>query len=206
MNNVIQNLGTFFTFALAAMFVQNTVFTRGLGVSRLVKLVGDSTVDTITFCALLCLIQVSSAPLAYLSNKYLLPRPEFWFREYIRPLVLVLCAVLAFGVVLVVLALVPIPNAKEMIAVLPMATFNTAVLGPMLISGVQQYDFVQTMGFALGSGLGYTLAVVIVTEGQRKLSSRNVPSIFKGLPINLLYIGILAMAIYGLTGHTLMGA
>ena len=49
----------------------------------------------------------------------------------------------------------------------------------------------------------YVLAVQVVTEGQRKLQSDAVPATFRGLPITLLYIGILALAIYGFTGHML---
>lgn len=197
-----QSLGNFFLFALIAMFVQNAVFARGFGVSRLVKLVGDSAMDSTIFCALLCLIQVLAAPLAYFVNQNL-EQPQFWFRDYVRPLVLILCTVIAFLVVLVILYIASPRNKKDLLAVLPMAAFNCAVLGPLIISAAQNYDFVQTMGFALGSGLGYGVAVLLVTEGQRKLRSRKVPSTLRGLPINLIYIGILALAIYGLTGHRL---
>ena len=69
-------------------------------------------------------------------------------------------------------------------------------------SATQSFTFGQTMGFALGSGVGYVLAVQVVLEGQRKLDSEKVPGIFRGLPVALLYIGILALAIYGFTGHT----
>lgn len=94
-------------------------------------------------------------------------------------------------------------GAREIVAVLPMATFNTCILGTLFISTIQSFSLVQTMGFALGSGVGYVLAVQVVTEGQRKLQSDAVPATFRGLPITLLYIGILALAIYGFTGHML---
>lgn len=202
MNILLQSLGNFLIFALIAMFVQNAVFARGFGVSRLVKLVGDSAVDSMIFCALLCLIQVISAPMSFYVNNWL-NQPQFWFREYIRPLSLVVCAIVAFFIVMVILGLVNPRNKKELLRVLPLATFNCAVLGPLIIASTQSYDFVQTVGFALGSGLGYGIAVLLVTEGQRKLKSPKVPSTLRGLPINLIYIGILALAIYGLTGHRL---
>lgn len=200
MSEVIGTLGNFMLFALMAVFVENAVFTRGLGVSRLVKLVGDSAMDSVTFCSLLCLIQVISAPLAFFVNQWL-AGPTIWFRDYVRPLALLLCALAAFVLVMLFVLLFRPRNAKELLAVLPMASFNCAVLGPMLIAGSQSFTFEQSIGFALGSGLGYGLAVLIVTEGQRKMNSRQVPATFRGLPINLLYIGILALAIYGLTGH-----
>ena len=200
MSRILQDIGSFFLISLVAMFVENAVLTRGFGVSRLVKLVGDSSVDGLIFFALLTLIQVLSAPMAYAAN-LLLAGTDFWFRDHARPLVLVLCAVAAFVLVLIALSIIRPANMKEIASVLPMATFNGAVLGPLLLTTTKDYTFVQTMGFALGSGLGYGLAVLVLTEGQRKMSHRNVPTIFKGLPINLIYIGILALAIYGLTGH-----
>lgn len=200
MTTVIQNLGWFFIFALIAMFVQNAVFTRGFGVSRLVKLVEDSTMDSVIFCALLCLVQIISAPLAYFLNRKL-SEPEFWFREYVRPLGLIICAIIAFLIVMAILTLLNPRNKKDMLAVLPMASFNCAVLGPMLISSTQSHSFVQSIGFALGSGLGYGIAVLLVSEGRRRTATSKIPSALKGLPIKLIYIGILALSIYGLTGH-----
>lgn len=200
MTLVIQNLGTFMLYAIIAVFVQNAVFTRGFGVSRLTKLVGDSAVDTITFCALLCLINTLSAPLSYGVNQFL-EQPQFWFRDYVRPLAFVVCTLVAFLAVLVLVAIIRPVNQRDLMAVLPMVTLNSAVLGPLLITASQNYNFLQTVGFALGSGIGYTFAVLIVTEGERKMTGRTVPSTFRGLPIKLIYIGILSLAIYGLTGH-----
>lgn len=199
MSNVIEACTTFFLYAMAAVFAQNAVFSRALGVSRLVKLVEDSTVDTLTFGGLMCLIQLIAAPLAFFSNRWIQP---LGFRSAIRPLVFVLCSTVAFLVVLALVLLVfKLQNAKDMVAVLPMATFNSAVMGMLLLTATQNFTLLQTMGFALGTGVGYTMAVVIVTEGQRKLRSRAVPAAFKGLPVTLLYVGILSLAIYGFTGH-----
>ncbi|MDL2253000.1 NADH:ubiquinone oxidoreductase, subunit RnfA [Ruminococcaceae bacterium OttesenSCG-928-I18] len=202
MTEVLQNLAAFMLYALLAIFVENAVFTRGFGVSRLTKLVGDSAVDSFVFCALLCLVLVLSAPAGFWFNAFL-EGPEFWYRDYVRPIGLIVITVLAFTLVIIVVSLLPIRNKKDILAVLPMASFNCAVMGPMLITQAQSYTFTQTMGFALGSGLGYGLAVLMVTEGQAKMRSPKVPKSLRGLPVNLLYIGILAMAIYGLTGHRL---
>ncbi len=47
------------------------------------------------------------------------------------------------------------------------------------------------------------MAVALVRGAQERLQSEAVPATFRGLPITLLYIGILALAIYGFTGHML---
>jgi Na+-translocating ferredoxin:NAD+ oxidoreductase RnfA subunit len=200
MKEVLSALSTFFFYAVVAVFTQNAVLTRALGVSRLVKLTEDSTVDTLTFGLLLCCVQLISAPLAFFVNSYWLSGQSY--RAYVRPLVFVLCTGVAFFIVLLVAAAVlHLSGAKNVIAVLPMATFNTCVLGTLLISATQHFTFWQTMGFALGSGLGYLGAVLVVCEGTRKLESADVPATFRGLPVTLLYIGILSLALYGFTGH-----
>ena len=71
------------------------------------------------------------------------------------------------------------------------------------VVAVQNFNLAQHLGFALGSGVGYMASVLLVVEGQRKLSRRSVPAAFRGLPIMLIYIGILALAVYGFTGHSL---
>ena len=48
------------------------------------------------------------------------------------------------------------------------------------------------------------LAVLLVTEARHRLRSRAIPSAFRGLPITLIYIGVLALAIYGFTGHSVI--
>lgn len=54
MNDVMQAVGVFFSYAVLAVFAQNAVFTRGLGVSRLVQLVGDERTSSGWFALLLC--------------------------------------------------------------------------------------------------------------------------------------------------------
>ena len=65
---MLKALSVFFAYAVMAVFLPRTVFTRALGVSRLVKLVDDTTVDSLTFGALLCAVQLISAPLDTLST------------------------------------------------------------------------------------------------------------------------------------------
>ena len=200
MTEVLKALGPFFFYAVVGVFAQNAVFTRALGVSRIVKLADDPEVDSLTFGVLLCSVQLISAPMAYFVNLWL---SEQWYSTYVRPLVLVMCSAVAFFIVLLLVVLLfRSSGAKDIVAVLPMATFNTCILGTLLIGTTRNFDLLQTMGFALGSGVGYVLAVQVVLEGQRKLDSQRVPAAFRGLPVALLYIGILALAIYGFTGHT----
>lgn len=66
MSDVLHLVGVFFSYAVLAIFAQNAVFTRSLGVSRLVQLVGDERTSSWWFALMLCITQVLVAPLAYL--------------------------------------------------------------------------------------------------------------------------------------------
>ena len=86
---------------------------------------------------------------------------------------------------------------------LHLAMFNSAVFGSLILCSNGQFTLTQTIGFCLGSGIGFTVATLYVAEGQRKIRNREVPGSFKGLPVTLLYIGILSLCIYSFTGYSL---
>ncbi|MEG0803325.1 MAG: Rnf-Nqr domain containing protein [Pygmaiobacter sp.] len=200
---VLKSVFTFFFYAVVAIAAQNAVFTRALGVSRLVKLADEGPFALAKFTVLLTAIQMISAPLAFLANRLLI---GFAYRAAVRPLVMVLCSGIAYLIVLLLVALLTqktsVKGLRDYITLLPMATFNCCVLGTLLLTTIGGYSLLETLGFALGSSLGYALAILLVNEGQRKIQNRNVPSTFRGLPITLIYISILALAVYGFTGHT----
>ena len=199
---IVEPILTFFFYAIVAIAAQNAIFTRALGVSRLVKIVDDGSVELFKFGALLTAVQLISSLLSFFAGRALMGL-ALPYKAAFLPLVLVLCSAIAFFIVLLVLVL---PKkralAKDYLALLPMATFNCSILGTLLLTSTGGYTLLQSMGFSLGSALGYVLAVVLVNEGQRKIQNRGVPATFRGLPITLLYIGVLARAIYGFSGHT----
>lgn len=201
MMNVLQDSAQFFLYALFAVFSQNAVFARGLGVSRLVRLVEDEAVSNKVFAAELFLLQLLSAPLAFYANQVLTPLVH---RALVRPLVYLVCIALVAGLLYLIITLVCKKPDNLWVQILPIAAFNAGVVGTLLIATKQEYTLVQSIAFGLGSGIGYSMAVAIVTEAQRKLRARAVPDSFKGLPITLIYIGILSLAIYAFTGHTVV--
>ena len=199
---VLRPVLAFFVYAVVAVPAQNAIFTRALGVSRLVKMVDDGSVELLKFGALLTFVQFLSSLLGYFVNR-LLAGSSFAYKAAFQPLVLVLCSVVAFFVVLLGVALLGGRiAAKDYVELLPMATFNCCVLGTLLLTTLGGYTLAQTLAFSLGTSVGYVLAVLLVDEGQRKIQNRNLPATFRGLPVTLVYIGILALAIYGFTGHT----
>ena len=201
MSEVLHLVGVFFSYAVLAIFAQNAIFTRGLGVSRLVQLVGDKRTSSWWFALMLCITQVLVAPLAFYAGRLLAPLPN---RAQLRPVVYLVCIAVVCLFELVVLKLAKGPRSGQLIRILPIAAVNSGVLGTVLVERTQSFTLEQSIGLGLGSGLGYLLAVMLVTEAQNRLRSRAIPEAFRGLPVTLIYIGVLALAIYGFTGHSVI--
>ncbi|MEG0833513.1 MAG: Rnf-Nqr domain containing protein [Oscillospiraceae bacterium] len=199
-NAVLSAVATFFLYALTALCLQNAVFSRALGMSRLISLVDDTT-DTIVFGILLTIVTVSSGIMFYCINKFWLA--DFEYAEYVRVLVMIACMGISFLLVfLAVVKLAPYAFVTKAAEALPVATFNCLVLGCLLITTNYKYSFFNTIAYNIGASAGFVLAVLLVTEGQRKLQNRDMPVAFKGLPSTLLFIAGLVLAVYGLSGYT----
>ncbi len=194
-------LTIFFGYAMMAVLAQNAVFTRALGVSRLVQLVGDERTNSVLFGILQCVTQLLLAPLAWYVGGV---AAAFGLGAASRPLVYLACIAVVSVAEMVFLHLVKLPWQRQLLRILPLACLNTCVLGTLLLGRTQSFSLLQSMGFGLGSGVGYLLAVLLVTEAQNRLRSQAIPAAFRGMPITLIYIGVLALAIYGLTGHTVI--
>ena len=201
MSAVMNTIGVAFAYAVLALFAQNAIFTRGLGVSRLIQLVGDERTSSWWFALMLCITQVLVAPLVYFAGSFIAPLPN---RAQLRPVMYLTCIAAVCLFELLVLKLAKGPRSGQLIRILPIAAVNSGVLGTVLVERTQSFTLEQSLGFGLGSGLGYLLAVMLVTEAQNRLRSRAIPEAFRGLPVTLIYIGVLALAIYGFTGHSVI--
>ena len=201
MSEVLRAVGIFCSYAVLAVFAQSAVFTRGLGVSRLVQLVGDDRTNSWWFALLLCVTQLLVAPLAFYAGQLIAPLAN---RAQLRPVVYVACVAVVCIFEHLVLRAVKGPRSGQLLRILPTAAINSCVLGTVLVERTQSFTLGQSLGFGLGSGLGYLLAVLLVTEARHRLRSRAIPSAFRGLPVTLVYIGVLALAIYGFTGHSVI--
>ena len=202
MRDVVNAWVVFFGYAVLAVFAQNAIFTRALGVSRLVQLVGDDRTSSWLFGLQLCITQVLVTPLTWYAGSWIVSLEN---RAQLRPLVYVAAIAVVCTAEELVLGLGRrLPLAGKLLRIVPVAALNSCVLGTVLVERTQNFTLMQSLGFGLGSGVGYLLAVLLVTEAQHRLRSKAIPSAFRGLPITLVYIGVLALAIYGFTGHSVI--
>ena len=83
---------------------------------------------------------------------------------------------------------------------LPLITTNCAILGVALFQTNREYDFLQSLVFALGAGTGFTLALVLMAGIREKLALANLSSVVEGAAITLMVAGILSLTFMGFAG------
>ena len=83
---------------------------------------------------------------------------------------------------------------------LPLITVNCAILGASLFMIIRDYNFLQSLGWGLGAGLGWALAICLMAGIQQKLRFSAVPKPLAGLAITMIVTGLMALAFMGFTG------
>ncbi len=84
---------------------------------------------------------------------------------------------------------------------LPLITVNCAVLGVTLFMVLREYTFTQTFFFALGSSVGFFLAITLVAGIREKLDNiGDIPKGLQGPGIVMIILGILALGFMGFEG------
>ena len=69
-----------------------------------------------------------------------------------------------------------------------------------MINVGEGYNFIESISFGIGSGLGFGLALIIMASIREKLELANVPKVFQGTPISFITTGLLALAFTGFSG------
>lgn len=83
---------------------------------------------------------------------------------------------------------------------LPLITTNCAVLGVALFQTSREYNFVQSVSFASGAGVGFILALVLMAGLRERLALAKVPTVTQGAALSLMVGALLSMAFMGFAG------
>ena len=80
---------------------------------------------------------------------------------------------------------------------LPLITTNCAVLGVALTVAQDYSNFPKGMIYALGTSVGFCIAIVLLASIREKLEGNDIPESFKGKPIVLIIACLMAIAFTG---------
>jgi Na+-transporting NADH:ubiquinone oxidoreductase subunit E len=83
---------------------------------------------------------------------------------------------------------------------LPLITVNCAILGASLFMVIRDYSFIVTVGYGLGSGIGWFLAIIAMAGIRQRLANERIPHGLQGPGITLIIAGLMALAFIGFAG------
>ena len=143
----------------------------------------------------------------YLLNSYVLAPFGLEFLQTISFILVIAALVQMVEIVLKKVS----PSLYQALGIfLPLITTNCAVLGVAITVVTKEFAFGGTAShllnlgeatvYALATSLGYGLAMCLFAGLREHLALNDVPKAFRGLPIALITVSIMAMAFLGFSG------
>ena len=185
-----------FVIFFAAIFTNNMILSNFLGMCSFIAVsreiptslgLGQAVTFVLTFTSII----------NYLLYHYVLVPLSL---EYLRFIVFII-SIAAFVQLIEMVVEKYFPNLYYALGIfLPLITVNCAILGVSLFMIIRDYTLLQTIGFSLGSGIGWTLAIVALAGIRQKLKRATVPKGLEGPGITLVVIGLMALAFIGFSG------
>ncbi|MCX8064476.1 MAG: NADH:ubiquinone reductase (Na(+)-transporting) subunit E [Candidatus Hydrogenedentes bacterium] len=83
---------------------------------------------------------------------------------------------------------------------LPLIAVNCAILGAALFMEQRDYNFGDSLVFAIGSGIGWALAIIGMASIREKMRYSNVPPGLRGLGMAFILTGLMALGFLAFSG------
>ena len=196
---------TYFLIIISAIFVNNIVLAQFLGICPFLGV--SNKLSTATGMSMaVCFVITLATLVTWLINRYLLVPFGLTFLQTIAFILVIASLVQMVEIVLKKTS----PSLYAALGIfLPLITTNCAVLGVAIDVVTKQFTFGgaahflnlgESLVYAFATSLGYGLAMVIFAGIREQLALSDVPKAFKGVPIALVTVGILALAFMGFSG------
>ena len=195
----------YFAIIISAIFVNNILLAQFLGICPFLGV--SNKISTATgMSGAVCFVITLATLVTWLINRYLLVP---FGLEFLQTIAFILVIASLVQVVEIVLKKIS-PSLYQALGIfLPLITTNCAVLGVAITVVTKEFTFGgtshmlglgQAMVYALATAIGYGIAMILFAGLREHLEGNEVPKAFKGLPIALITVAIMAMAFLGFSG------
>ncbi|MFO7984370.1 MAG: Rnf-Nqr domain containing protein [Desulfatiglandaceae bacterium] len=192
-------LGHLLSIFIGAMIISNFVFTKYLGLcvffgtsQRKSTAVGMG----ITFT----MVIVVSAMMAWFLYQFVLKPYRLDFLQIVVFIGLVSLSVQAVDTIL---RKVNPALFKAFGVYLVLVIANCIIIAVPLILADNEYNAFESLMLAVGAGLGFLIALFLMSSVRERLDLANVPPTFRGLPIAFVVAGLFALAFLGFSGMSI---
>ena len=191
---------------ISAIFINNVLLAQFLGICPFLG-VSNKLSTAIGMSGAVCFVITLSTVVTYLLNQYLLIPLNLTFLQTISFILVIAALVQMVEIILKKIS----PSLYQALGIfLPLITTNCAVLGVAITVVTKEFSFGgeaahllnlgESVVYALATSLGYGLAMILFAGLREHLALCDVPKSFRGLPIALITVSIMAMAFLGFSG------
>ncbi len=188
---------------IRSIFIDNMVFAFFFGMCSYIAV--SKTVKTAMGLGIaVTFVMTITVPVNYLLNEYVLtPGALSWFSPDFADVDLgFLSFILFIAVIASIVQLVEMiverfaPALYNQLGIfLPLIAVNCAILGGSLFMQEREYaNLGEATSFALGSGIGWWLAIIAMAAIREKITYSNVPAPLKGVGITFIITGLMGIA------------
>ena len=198
-------LASIVSISLGAILVNNFIFSQFLGLCPFLGVSNKMSTATGMSVAVIFVMTMASA-ICWVINTYLLIPLGLKFMQTVA-YILVIAVLVQFVEMFLKKSIPSLYSAMGIF--LPLITTNCAVLGVAINVVTKEYTFggdAHMLGlgeatvYALATSIGYGLAMILFAGLREHLEMSDVPKPFKGLPIAIITVSIMAMAFLGFSG------
>ncbi len=198
------NISQFLTILISSVFIYNVILSRFLGICSFVAISKETKPAFAMSMAVTFVIVMSSVLTWLIYNFVLIP----FQLEYLRTISFILViATFVQLVEMVIRKFVP-PLYRAFGIYLPLITVNCAVLGVAVLNidmffvkgKAMEGSFYYSVFQGICVGLGYTLAMLLMSGIRERLEFCNVPKALKDFPLAFIIASIMSLAFMGFNG------
>ncbi|ORJ57441.1 electron transport complex subunit RsxA [Geothermobacter hydrogeniphilus] len=181
---------------ISAIFVNNFVLARFLGICPFLG-VSKKVETALGMGMAVTFVMTVAAVVTWLIQYFILIPFNI---EYLQTIAFILVIASLVQLVEMVIQKVSPVLYQSLGIFLPLITTNCAVLGLAVLNIQKGYSFLESVVFAIGAALGFTLAMVLFAGLRERIDLCPVPKSFRGTAIALVTAGLLSLAFMGFAG------
>jgi len=198
------NAAQFLTIFISAVFIYNVIFSRFLGLCSFIA-ISKETKPALAMSLSVMFVTTMSSIITWLIYRFLLIPLNM---TYLRTISFILVIATFVQFVEMVIKKISPPLYRFFGIYLPLITVNCAVLGVAVLNSdmffangkVPPGSFYYSVFQGICVGLGYTLAMLLMSGIRERLDLCNVPKAVKDFPLAFIIAAIMGLSFMGFNG------
>jgi len=181
---------------ISASIIHNFVLTYFLGLCPFVG-VSNKTENALNMGMATTFVMTLTAAATWPVYHYILLRFNIPFLEYVSFIIIIAALVQLVEMYVRKSS----PSLYRALGIyLPLITTNCAVLGLALFMVLRDYTYIKSIVFGFGTGVGFTIALLMMSGIREELEFADIPKHFQGIAITMIVAGMMALAFMGFAG------